>query len=253
MVKSVWQQKEVQREWVDAIIVPIPNLRSCDNWRGIALPEVVGKVAARVIQGKLQRLAQRELLDSQCGFRNDSVPRDALWKAMRKLGVPEVLVEIVKSFHEGMEARVRVGDKLLDEIEVRIGLRQGCTMASTLFNLYACVVAERWFERVKDVKGVGTCIFYKIDQQLFRRKECQFVDDIALLATTHKAAEEATRAYQDVALAFGLTVNISKTKFMVVGYNVSESECQPIGIEGAEIEHVSEFEYWVPSLLKMVR
>ena len=31
--------------------------------------EVVGKVAARVIQGRLQRLAERELADSQCGFR----------------------------------------------------------------------------------------------------------------------------------------------------------------------------------------
>ena len=79
------------------------------------------------------------------------------------------------------------------------------------------------------------------DQQLFRRntrgagqgcfRECQCADDVALLATTHEAAEESTRAYQDVAHAFGLTVNISKTKFMVVGYNVSESECQPIGIE----------------------
>ena len=165
------------------------------------------------------------------------MPRDALWEAMRKLGVPEVLVEIVMSFHEGMEARVRVGDKLLDEIEVRNGLRQGCTMAPTLFNLYACVVAEQWLERVKDVEGVGTCIFNKMDQQLFRRntrragqgcfRECQFADGVALLATTCKAAEEAIRAYQDVAPAFGLNVNISKTKFMVVGHNVSESECQP--------------------------
>ena len=34
------------------MIVPIPkkdNLRSCDNWRGIALLEVVGKVVARVV------------------------------------------------------------------------------------------------------------------------------------------------------------------------------------------------------------
>ena len=61
---------------------------------------------------------------------------------MRKLSVPEVLVEIVMSFHEGMEARVRVGDKLLDEIKVRNGSRQECTMAPTLFNVYACVVAE---------------------------------------------------------------------------------------------------------------
>ena len=45
---------------------------------------------------------------------------------MRKLGIPEVLVVMVKSFHEGVEARVRVGEKLLDEdrgekwIEVRM-------------------------------------------------------------------------------------------------------------------------------------
>ena len=82
-----------------------------------------------------------------------------------------------------------------------------------------------------------------MDYQLFRRnirgegqgcfRECQFAEYVALLATSCKAAEEATRAYQDVAHAFGLTVNIFKTKFRVVGYNVSESECQPIGIEGA--------------------
>ena len=62
VVASVWQD----RVWADAIIVPIPkgNLRSCDNWRGIALLEVVGKVVARVVQGRLQMLAERELPDS---------------------------------------------------------------------------------------------------------------------------------------------------------------------------------------------
>ena len=44
------------------------NLKSCDNWRGISLLEVMGKVVARIIQGKLQKLAETELLESQCGF-----------------------------------------------------------------------------------------------------------------------------------------------------------------------------------------
>ena len=52
------------------------------------------------------------------------------------------MIDIVKSFHEGMEARVRVGEDLLDELEVRNGLRQGCTMAPTLFILYGCEVIE---------------------------------------------------------------------------------------------------------------
>ena len=72
LVRTMWQERCVPQEWVDAILVSIPkigNLRSCENWRGISLLDVVGKVAARVIQSRLQILAERELPESQCGFR----------------------------------------------------------------------------------------------------------------------------------------------------------------------------------------
>ena len=160
MLTSVWEEREVPKKWMDAVIIPIPkkgNLSSCDNWRGIALLEIVGKVAASVIQGRLQRLAERELPDSQCGFRKsrsctdttfvvrqltekaqehqmklftifidlkkayDSVPRKALWMAMKKLGIPDVLIDIVRAFHEKMEARVTNGEEMLDKIEVTMG------------------------------------------------------------------------------------------------------------------------------------
>ena len=54
------------------MLVPIPkkgDLTKCDNWREISLLDVVGKVAARVVQGRLQALAKDVLLESQCGFR----------------------------------------------------------------------------------------------------------------------------------------------------------------------------------------
>ena len=86
-----------------------------------------------------------------------------MWMVLRKLGVPDVLVEIVMSFHSNMQARVRVDGELLKEIEVINGLRQGCTMAPTLFNLFACAVAERWTERIREVEGAGTRILYKLD------------------------------------------------------------------------------------------
>ena len=86
---------------------------------------------------------------------------------MRKLSVPEVLIDIVKSFHERIEAEIRVGDNMLDAIEVKNGLRQGCTMVPTLFNLYACVVIEEWLKKVKNVEGAGTHNLYRLDKQLF--------------------------------------------------------------------------------------
>ena len=50
------------------------------------------------------------------------------------------MLKIVRSFHEGMHAVVRVGGTLPEYFEVRNGLRQGCTLAPTLFNLYFSAV-----------------------------------------------------------------------------------------------------------------
>ena len=85
--------------------------------------------------------------------------------------MPDLLVDIITSFHINMEVRIRVDGELLEETEVNNSLRQGCTVASTLFNLYASVVAEKWTEAVQDVEHVGAELPYKytIDQQLFRR------------------------------------------------------------------------------------
>ena len=65
LIKAAWRDQKVPNDWRDAIIVPIPkkgDLTSCDNWRGIALLDVVGKVLAKIIQ-------RTELPESQCGFR----------------------------------------------------------------------------------------------------------------------------------------------------------------------------------------
>ena len=103
------------------------------------------------------------------------------------------------------------------------------------------------------MKDIGSYPRYKFDQQLFRRytrnasedtiKECQFADDVALLATTQEGAETAIRAYSCVAKSLGLTVNIIKTKSMAVGHDIAEEDTQPISLEGGEIEHVGEFPY----------
>ena len=41
----------------------------CNNYRGISLLSIVGKVFARVVLKRLQALAERVYPESQCGFR----------------------------------------------------------------------------------------------------------------------------------------------------------------------------------------
>ena len=64
-------EQRVPQDWRDALLVPIPKKRDltvCDNWRGISLLDVVGKVFTKIIQSRLQSVAEEVLPDSQCGF-----------------------------------------------------------------------------------------------------------------------------------------------------------------------------------------
>ena len=66
LVQTTREKDEVPKDWSDALLVPIPkkDLSKCDNWRGIALLDVVGKMVARIIQERLQDLAEEELPES---------------------------------------------------------------------------------------------------------------------------------------------------------------------------------------------
>ena len=55
------------QDWADAILVPIPkkgDLGAFDNWRGISLLDVAGKLVARIIADRLQTVAEDCLPDS---------------------------------------------------------------------------------------------------------------------------------------------------------------------------------------------
>ena len=42
----------------------------CNNYRGISLLSIVGKVFARLVLNRLKKLADRVYPESQCGFRS---------------------------------------------------------------------------------------------------------------------------------------------------------------------------------------
>jgi len=164
----------------------------------------------------------------------DSVPRQALWVALRKLGVPELSVQLIRSFHSDTKAKIRSNGEALDAIDVQNGLRQGCCVAPVLFNLYTCLVVERWLVNVGGEVDVGIVAHYKYIYCLFRRytrnalerlfTDRLFADDGALLASTRSGAKQAACMYKQVSKNFDLTVSIPKTKHMVTGRLTEDSD-----------------------------
>lgn len=291
LVKMVWEEEAVVRDWKDATIIPIPkkgNLQVCDNWRGISLLDVVGKLFARVIQERLQVIAEEILPESQCGFRKsrgcvdmifvarqlvektiehddtlfvlfvdlkkayDSIPRQALWSVLKKVGVPPKMLSIIRTFHEGMRAEVSVKDMTTDTIEVMNGLRQGCTLAPTLFNVYYSAVVAKWRNR---------CLFAGVDVRFrhgrklvgdrtaksrltkVRIFESQFADDTAIYTTRRDTIVDATAEIARTATDWGMTVSVDKTKGMAVGRNVVDEDVAPLQLENGSVEMVDTFQY----------
>lgn len=49
-MQNIWEKGRGAKDWQNAVVIPIPkkgDLLKCDNWRGISLLEVSGKVFAR--------------------------------------------------------------------------------------------------------------------------------------------------------------------------------------------------------------
>ena len=122
------------------------------------------------------------------------MPRQALWKGLEKCGVPPKLMSLVKSCYEGMRAEVGLGSTTTKEFEVRNGLRQGCTLAPTLFNIYISAVVANW--QIESPEA-GVAVLYKHGRKLAGDRtakaklsevkviEMQFVDDAVYTITTH--------------------------------------------------------------------
>ena len=205
----VWESETVPADWMKQLTVPLHKkgpTKDCDNYRGIALLSVPGKVFCRVVQMRLAERAEKLLRESQCGFRKgrgcvdqvfslrilaekarefntplflafvdlrkayDSVNRDALWMILReKYHLPDKLVRVIHALHDGTRGAVRAYGRVLEEFTITTGVRQGDVLAPTLFNIFFDAVVTTTLTRHPQH---GLRMLYNLDDELVgsRRK-----------------------------------------------------------------------------------
>ena len=118
--------------------------------------------------------------------------------ALRKKGLPEMLVTAVISLYEGAKTKVRVGTELSEDFCVKVGVHQGSILSPLLLiAIMVDVITESAREGLM--------------------KEILYANDLVLVSDT---MEEQRRRFQKWREAFetkGLRVNLKKTKVMVSG------------------------------------
>ncbi|KAJ4427396.1 hypothetical protein ANN_25017 [Periplaneta americana] len=90
--------------------------------------------------------------------------------------------------------------------EIGIGVRQGCPLSSTLFNIYLEDLVKNCFQNMGGVTVGG------------RRIKCiRFADDMALLAEEEMILRDMLLELNDSCEQYGMKINANKTNTMVMG------------------------------------
>ena len=212
---KVWEEEKVPEEWREGVIIKIPkkgNLTSCDNYRGIMLLSVPGKVLNRILLERMKAAVDPLLRDQQAGFRSnrsctdqiaslriiveqsiewnsslyinfidyekafDSVDRETLWKLMRHYGIPEKIISLVQNIYQGMSCRVLHAGQLSDSFEVKTGVRQGDLLSPFLFLLVIDWIMKTTTTGRKN--GIQWTLWTQLD-------DLDFADDLATLSHNH--------------------------------------------------------------------
>lgn len=198
-----WEEGHIPQDLRDSTIVTLYKNKGdrsdCNNYRGISLLSIVGKVFARVILARLQTLASRVYPESQCGFRAgrstvdmvfslrqlqekcqeqqkplyiafidltkafDLVSRSGLFKLLEKIGCPPHLLAVIASFHDDMHSTVSFNGATSEAFPVSSGVKQGCVLAPTLFGIFFSMLLQYAFKDCEE----GVYIHTRADGGLF--------------------------------------------------------------------------------------
>ncbi|CAH8633484.1 unnamed protein product [Schistosoma curassoni] len=269
LFKKIWEEEQVSMDWKEGHLVKIPkkgDLSKCENYRGITLLSIPGKVFNRLLLNRMKDAVDAQLRDQQAGFRKDrsctdqiatlriiveqsvewnsslyinfidyekafdSVDRRTLWKLLRHYGIPEKIVNIIRNSYDGLQCKVVHGGQLTDAFQVRTGVRQGCLLSPFLF-----LLVVDWIMKTSTSEGKHG-IQWTAQNQL---DDLDFADDLALLSRTHEQMQMKTASVAAVSASVGLSVHKGKTK--VLKFKAENSN--PITLDGETLEDVESFTY----------
>ena len=266
----IYDSGEIPQEWSESIFIPIPktpHAKTCDQYRLISLINIITKIFTKIIHNRIYAKCEANVTETQFGFKGgfgtreaifslqvliqrcrdmnrdvyvcfvdfskafDNVKHEKLIQLLKSTGLDSKDIRVVANLYWNQSAKIKINDNFSENSFIKKGVRQGCVLSPTLFNLYS----EAIFDEVLHNASEGI----RMNGELINN--VRYADDTAIIASSLEDLQSLLQRVSDVSEDFGLKLNISKTKWMLISKNKT-----PIGrlsLNQTPIEHVERYTY----------
>ena len=175
----------------------------------------------------------------------DTVNRDLLWNILCKFGCHPTFIAILQQFHTSMCAQVVISDSQSSSFPVEVGVKQGCVLASIIFNLLLVAMTLVSHRDLQSSDCIG--IEYRLDGGLFilRRLQAktktssaiisalQYADDAAFPSLTADGLQRSLDVMSETYLRAGLIINTTETEIL----STSSPDTPTFSISGNQLKN----------------
>ena len=242
------------------------DLKLCQNYRTISLISHPSKVMLKVILNRLKPEAEKIIAEEQAGFRPgrstveqicnvrilmekylqhqqelhhvfidfkkafDRVWHEALWATMRKYNINSNLINVIQNLYNNATSAVFCNNNIGDWFKTTVGVRQGCLLSPTLFNIFLERIMTDALENHQGTVSIGGRPITNL----------RFADDIDGLAGNEFELASLMEKLDKASSNFGMEISAEKNKIMT---NSKEPLKNEIKSNGQILGNVSKFKY----------
>jgi hypothetical protein len=155
-------------------------------------------------------------------YRTTIWDNNTIYILLKRLGIPEKLIELIKNIHVGSTGTVRTDGEFGEAFLLSVGLKQGSIFAPLLFNIYnTCMIKAI----EKKLEGCGIKLRFRLGSDIFnldelkalsKVKKCNllhllYADDCEIVASSLSEMQLIVDMFDEVSKIFGQLIVVRST------------------------------------------
>uniref|UniRef100_A0A8C5MQ68 ribonuclease H n=1 Tax=Leptobrachium leishanense TaxID=445787 RepID=A0A8C5MQ68_9ANUR len=163
----------------------------------------------------------------------DSVWHPGLFLKLLESGIGGKTYDVIKSSYNENFCSIKVNGKRTEYFRQARGVRQGCSLSPTLFNIYINGLAEA----LESSSAPGLTLH---DTEV---KFLLYADDLLLLSPTERGLQDSLEVLEKYSAAWALPINQKKTKVMVFQRKNAKTKRSSFTLNDCTLEEANSYTY----------